>query len=91
MMPLWFQIAARGIHNYHRGYPLCVSIEVTHACTAACEHCNLGGDVPNEQRATPAEYAQRLEEVGRPPYVQISGGEPLTRPEETTDYLSSSL
>ncbi len=81
MMPLWSQIVARGLHNYYRGYPLCVSIEVTHACTAACKHCNLGGDVASEQRATPAEYAQRLQEVGSPPFVQISGGEPLTRPD----------
>lgn len=78
-IPIWADIAARGIHHYYRGYPLCVSIEVTHACTAVCQHCDKGGDEPHEQRATPAEYVQRLREVGSPLYVQISGGEPLTR------------
>lgn len=81
MLPVWAQSAARGIRNYYQGYPVCVSIEVTHGCTADCEHCNLGGPLPDERRASPQEYAELLRAAGSPPYVQISGGEPLSRPD----------
>lgn len=81
MWPDWARCAGRGAKNYFRDYPVCVSIEVTHGCTAACEHCNLGGLLPEERRASPAEYAAILKNVGSPPYIQISGGEPLSRPD----------
>jgi len=81
MAPLWSKILLRGIYNYYRDYPLCASIEVTHVCTAACKHCDKGGDTPGEKRVSPEEYIRRYQEIGSPPYLQISGGEPLTRPD----------
>jgi MoaA/NifB/PqqE/SkfB family radical SAM enzyme len=81
MWPDWARSAGRGAKNYFRGYPVIASIEVTHGCTAACRHCNLAGPLPDERRASPREYAELLRAVGSPPYVQISGGEPLSRPD----------
>jgi MoaA/NifB/PqqE/SkfB family radical SAM enzyme len=81
MWPDWARGAGRGAQRYFRGDPVCVSIEVTHGCTAACQHCNLGGLLPGERRASPQEYVEILRKVGSPPYIQISGGEPLSRPD----------
>ena len=58
--------------------PWAISIEVTHNCTANCEHCDKGEKIKNEIQATPEEYRRIYEEV-RPLMVQISGGEPLLR------------
>ena len=79
MVPVWIRIFAKGVRNYYSGYPICVSIEVTHSCTANCRHCDKGGMKPNEERAEPEEYVKRLKELRSPPVVQISGGEPLVR------------
>lgn len=79
--PDWARGAGRGAKNYFAGLPVCVSIEVTHGCTADCEHCNLGGLLASERRASPQEYVELLRAVGSPPYIQISGGEPLSRPD----------
>ncbi|RKY04788.1 hypothetical protein DRP77_02890 [Candidatus Poribacteria bacterium] len=79
MIPTWLRISLRGAGNYFMGRPLCVSIEVTHSCTANCKHCDKGGIKPGERRVEPEEYARRLRELGSPPVVQISGGEPLLR------------
>jgi MoaA/NifB/PqqE/SkfB family radical SAM enzyme len=81
MWPDWARTAGRGGRNYFRGYPVCVSIEVTHGCTAACAHCNLGGPLPGERPASPEAYAELLRAMQSPPYIQISGGEPLSRPD----------
>ena len=81
MWPDWAAAAGRGAKRYVRGLPLCVSIEVTHGCTADCRHCNLGGLLASERRASPQEYAELLRVVGSPPVIQISGGEPLSRPD----------
>jgi MoaA/NifB/PqqE/SkfB family radical SAM enzyme len=81
MWPDWAAAGGRGAKNYVRGLPLCVSIEVTHGCTADCRHCNLGGLLASERRASPQEYAALLRAVGPPPVIQISGGEPLSRPD----------
>jgi MoaA/NifB/PqqE/SkfB family radical SAM enzyme len=81
MWPDWARGAGRGAKNYFAGLPVCVSIEVTHGCTADCEHCNLGGLLSEERRASPQEYVEILRAVGSPPYIQISGGEPLSRPD----------
>jgi MoaA/NifB/PqqE/SkfB family radical SAM enzyme len=69
---------ARGISNYRRNRPLCVSFEVTLSCNANCRHCDVGGIRKGEDRLEPLEYA-RLASLLRPPVVQISGGEPLLR------------
>ena len=58
--------------------PWAISIEVTHNCTADCEHCDKGKKIKNEIQATPEEYRRIYEEV-RPLMVQVSGGEPLLR------------
>jgi len=81
MWPDWARTAGRGGRNYFKGYPVCVSIEVTHGCSAACAHCDLGGLRPDEQHASPEVYAELLRAMQSPPYIQISGGEPLTRPD----------
>ena len=88
MIPTWIKIFVKGVRNYYRGYPICVSIEVTHSCTANCRHCDKGGMKPNEERAGPEEYVERLKELRSPPVVQISGGEPLVR-KDICDVISA--
>jgi len=58
--------------------PWAVSIEVTHNCTANCEHCDKGESIPDEKQASPGDY-RRIYDTIRPLVVQISGGEPLLR------------
>jgi len=69
---------ARGFRNAVQQRPLSVSFEITHYCTANCWHCNWGGPVPGEQRATPDQYARICRELN-PVVAHISGGEPLAR------------
>lgn len=71
-------MAGRGVGNYFRKKPFCVSFEITYSCNARCAHCHLGGPVPDEKRATPEQYAQRCREL-KPLVAQVSGGEPLLR------------
>lgn len=71
------QMTARGLWNMFRRRPLTVSIEVTHACTANCWHCNWGGPI-RETRLGPKQYAAIAGEF-KPPVVNLSGGEPLAR------------
>ena len=56
---------ARGINNYRRHRPLCVSFEVTLSCNANCRHCDNGGLKENESQIEPGEYA-RLTSLLRP-------------------------
>ena len=72
------QGAYRWIWNTLMQKPWAISIEVTHNCTANCEHCDKGELIKNEKQATPEEYRQIYEQI-RPLVVQISGGEPLLR------------
>ena len=70
--------ALRWIWNTMIQKPWAISIEVTHNCTANCEHCDKGEWIEGEKQATPEEYRQIYEQI-RPLVVQISGGEPLLR------------
>jgi MoaA/NifB/PqqE/SkfB family radical SAM enzyme len=71
------RILAKGTWNTLRKYPLSVSFEITHSCTANCWHCNWGGQIA-ETRRTPAEYAAINREL-KPMIVNVSGGEPMAR------------
>ncbi|MFP3975725.1 MAG: radical SAM protein [Dehalococcoidia bacterium] len=58
--------------------PVCVSFEVTHSCNARCKHCDKGGIKKGEARLQPKEYGNIAANL-KPPFLQISGGEPLLR------------
>jgi len=70
--------ALRWIWNTLMQKPWAISIEVTHNCTANCNHCDKGEFIKNEKQASPEEYRRIYEQI-RPLVVQISGGEPLLR------------
>jgi MoaA/NifB/PqqE/SkfB family radical SAM enzyme len=72
--------ATRWIYNTMAKKPWAISIEVTHNCTADCEHCDKGDKIPDEKQATAEEYKSLVNEFN-PLVVQISGGEPLMRPD----------
>jgi MoaA/NifB/PqqE/SkfB family radical SAM enzyme len=74
---MMLKMLARGSWNWWRKYPLSVSFEITHACTANCWHCNLGGPI-KETRLGPEEYAAICRELN-PVVSHLSGGEPLVR------------
>ena len=74
------QLLRKGVSNYVKGRPLIVSFEVTLSCNCNCRHCDLGGLRSEEERIAPEQYAAITAEH-RPPLVQISGGEPLLRPD----------
>ncbi len=71
---------ARGTLSYNIKRPINVSFELTHSCTCNCLHCDHGGMVPREVRLTPLDYG-RLEREIKPTLLQLSGGEPLLRPD----------
>ena len=71
------RMLAKGVWNLVRRYPLSVSFEVTHSCTANCWHCNWGGAI-KETRRTPEEYAAICRDL-KPVVVNVSGGEPMAR------------
>jgi MoaA/NifB/PqqE/SkfB family radical SAM enzyme len=73
-------ILRKGFANYAAGRPLIVSFEVTLSCNCNCRHCDLGGLRPGEERIGPEQYGA-ITAMYRPPLVQISGGEPLLRPD----------
>lgn len=58
--------------------PLCVSFEVTHSCNCNCRHCDKGGLKKEVKLMVPEDFKRRLKEF-KPPFIQISGGEPLER------------
>lgn len=72
------QVFLRSIRNYFTHRPLCVSFEVTHSCNANCQHCDKGGIKKEENLLSPAGYSDLIQAL-RPPFVQVSGGEPLLR------------
>jgi MoaA/NifB/PqqE/SkfB family radical SAM enzyme len=76
------RLARRGIVNFLRQRPFCISFEVTYNCNARCRHCHLGGAAnnPRETRA-PAERFGELADRFKPVVAQVSGGEPLLRPD----------
>jgi MoaA/NifB/PqqE/SkfB family radical SAM enzyme len=74
------KIIARGVNNWFAGRPIVISFEVTDSCTCWCKHCDHGGPKDNARNLKPADY-RRFMEALRPCAVQISGGEPLMRPD----------
>jgi MoaA/NifB/PqqE/SkfB family radical SAM enzyme len=74
------RIIARGSMNWLAGRPIVVSFEVTDSCTCYCKHCDHGGPKDNTRNLKPADY-RRYMDVLRPSVVQVSGGEPLMRPD----------
>ncbi len=69
-----------GTKNYFTSRPLVISFEVTLSCNANCKHCDLGGRVKDEKRLDPEELANIYNKF-KSPVIQISGGEPLLRPD----------
>ena len=74
------RLAARGLGNWAAHRPLVVSFEVTYSCTCDCRHCNHGGRLAEEELLEPGQYTALVSTL-RPCVVQISGGEPLLRPD----------
>jgi len=74
------RIIGRGSGNWVAGRPLVVSFEVTDACTCYCKHCDHGGPKEESRNLKPADYRRYMETL-RPCVVQVSGGEPLMRPD----------
>jgi len=73
-------LAVRGVRNYITRKPLVVSFEVTHSCTCNCRHCDRGGRKEENNLLSPPGYAHLVSTL-RPSVVQLSGGEPLLRPD----------
>ena len=74
------RIIGQGSLNWMAARPIVVSFEVTDACTCSCKHCDHGGPRDESRNLKAADY-RRYMEVLRPPVVQVSGGEPLLRPD----------
>jgi MoaA/NifB/PqqE/SkfB family radical SAM enzyme len=74
------RIIAQGSLNWLTQRPIVVSFEVTDSCTCYCKHCDHGGPRDTSRDLRPAEYRKYME-VLRPCVVQVSGGEPLIRPD----------
>ncbi|RPJ80755.1 MAG: radical SAM protein [Acidobacteria bacterium] len=74
------QVISRGTGNWVAGRPIVVSFEVTDSCTCWCRHCDHGGPRDRSKDLKPADYRRYMEAL-RPCVVQVSGGEPLLRPD----------
>ena len=72
------KIGARSLWNRAKGWPVCVSFEVTHSCVADCKHCDKGGIKHEATLMSLADYRRWSEEL-KPGVCQMSGGEPLLR------------
>jgi MoaA/NifB/PqqE/SkfB family radical SAM enzyme len=72
------KIGARSLWNRTKGWPVCVSFEVTHSCVADCVHCDKGGVKQESGLMSVADY-RRYSELLKPGLCQMSGGEPLMR------------
>lgn len=72
------KIGSRGFWNLLRGWPLCVSFEVTHSCIADCLHCDKGG-VKEESKLMSLDQYREYSRALKPGVCQMSGGEPLMR------------
>jgi MoaA/NifB/PqqE/SkfB family radical SAM enzyme len=73
------RMVARGTWSFIADRPLVVSFEVTHSCTANCQHCDKGGIKPEPPGLLRAHDYGRLRAQFKPLAVQLSGGEPLLR------------
>ncbi len=76
------RIIGRGTRNWVSDRPLVVSFEVTDACTCFCKHCDHGGPRDESRNLRPSDFPRYMEAL-RPCVVQVSGGEPLMRPDLT--------
>lgn len=74
------RIAMRGIRNLLGKRPFLLPFEVTRSCNCNCRHCQLGGIIPDEKQAGPEDFARLVRQI-QPAASQISGGEPLLRPD----------
>ncbi len=74
------RIIARGSRNWFQARPIVVSFEVTDACTCYCKHCDHGGPRDESRNLKPADFRRYMDTL-QPCVVQISGGEPLMRPD----------
>jgi MoaA/NifB/PqqE/SkfB family radical SAM enzyme len=74
------QIISKGTLNWIAQRPIVVSFEVTDSCTCYCKHCDHGGPRDTSRDLKPSDYKKYME-VLRPCVVQVSGGEPLMRPD----------
>jgi len=74
------QVIGRGTVNWMTDRPIVVSFEVTDSCTCHCLHCDHGGPRDDSRNLRPAEYGRYMQAL-RPCVVQVSGGEPLLRPD----------
>ena len=74
------RVIGRGSLNWLAQRPIVVSFEVTDACTCYCKHCDHGGPRDQSRDLKPSDYRRYMEAL-RPCVVQISGGEPLMRPD----------
>jgi MoaA/NifB/PqqE/SkfB family radical SAM enzyme len=72
------RVGVRSLWNRAKGWPVCLSFEVTHSCCADCMHCDKGGIKSETTLMTPADYARYSREL-KPGVCQLSGGEPLLR------------
>jgi MoaA/NifB/PqqE/SkfB family radical SAM enzyme len=74
------RIIGRGSLNWIAERPIVVSFEVTDACTCYCKHCDHGGPRDESRNLRPSDYRRYMEAL-KPCVVQVSGGEPLMRPD----------
>jgi MoaA/NifB/PqqE/SkfB family radical SAM enzyme len=74
------KIIGRGSANWVAERPIVVSFEVTDSCTCYCKHCDHGGPKDESRNLKPADYRHYTETL-RPCVVQVSGGEPMMRPD----------
>ncbi|HSW39618.1 MAG TPA: radical SAM protein, partial [Acidobacteriota bacterium] len=74
------RIIAQGTSNWFARRPVVVSFEVTDSCTCYCKHCDHGGPRDDSRNMKPSDYRKYME-VLKPCVVQVSGGEPLLRPD----------
>jgi MoaA/NifB/PqqE/SkfB family radical SAM enzyme len=73
------RMISRGTWSFLTDRPLVVSFELTHSCTADCQHCDKGGIKPEPAGLLGAADYGRLRAELKPMAVQLSGGEPLLR------------
>jgi MoaA/NifB/PqqE/SkfB family radical SAM enzyme len=74
------RIIAQGSVNWFVKRPVVVSFEVTDSCTCFCKHCDHGGPRDDSKNMKPSDYRKYMQELN-PCVVQVSGGEPLMRPD----------
>ena len=72
------KIGTRSLWNRAKGWPVCVSFEVTYSCVADCVHCDKGGLKQETGLMAAADY-RRYSDTLKPGVCQMSGGEPLLR------------